>query len=189
LTSGNADKRWRQRNPAKARAIGARGNARYYAKGRVGNFRHGKLWTDGEVARVVAANRPTDVELSAELGRSIGAIQMKRLEILNPRTSKRPPGDPAAVAAARKRQQERNPEAWRAARRKIRAKNYARGAVHDRRSRRRWTTDEERQITAPDRPSDRELAKQLGRSVQAIQVKRTEMKRASALAQALEAAS
>lgn len=47
-----------------------------------------------------------------------------------------------------------------------------------RRSGQEWTTEEMDLITAPDRSSDRKLSSRLGRSVQAIQVKRVGLKAA-----------
>jgi hypothetical protein len=43
---------------------------------------------------------------------------------------------------------------------------------NNRRRFKRWTTAEIARITAKDRPTDRELSKALGRSVQAIQSQR-----------------
>lgn len=61
-----------------------------------------------------------------------------------------------------------HPEKWR----RLRKENYARGRINCYRRRAPWSNEEDLRITAPDRPSDRELALELGRSVQAIQVRR-----------------
>ena len=58
-------------------------------------------------------------------------------------------------------------------RNEMRKKNYAatrKGAVN---SKRLWSGEEIIKIFSPDRPCDRVLANQLGRSVQAIQIKRS----------------
>jgi glucose-6-phosphate-specific signal transduction histidine kinase len=44
-----------------------------------------------------------------------------------------------------------------------------------------WTREEEKLITAEDRPIDRVLAKQIGRTIAAIQTRRTLIKNASSL--------
>lgn len=54
-----------------------------------------------------------------------------------------------------------------------RKKNYEKGRKFDKNTRASWTSEHEGMITAADRLPDRELAKNLGRSVQAIQVRRT----------------
>ncbi len=47
------------------------------------------------------------------------------------------------------------------------------GAIN---SKNKWTAKEEDSILVPDRPNDMVLAKKLGRSVQAIQIKRSRIK-------------
>lgn len=54
-------------------------------------------------------------------------------------------------------------------------RNYAQGRENASNSKESWTSDDDSAICAENRPSDRELAKQLGRSVQAIQVRRTRL--------------
>lgn len=61
-----------------------------------------------------------------------------------------------------------HPDEWR----KYRKENYARGRINCHRRRAPWTNEEDNRITAPDRPKDRTLALELGRSVQAIQIRR-----------------
>ena len=55
-------------------------------------------------------------------------------------------------------------------------RNYAKGALHDTNSCLPWTVKDTQLIMAKDRPCDRVLAKKLGRSVQAIQVRRSKVK-------------
>ncbi|MDP3985391.1 MAG: hypothetical protein Q8P82_01385, partial [bacterium] len=55
-------------------------------------------------------------------------------------------------------------------------RNYAKGRRYARHTREFWSDWEILQIAADDRPSDRELARTLRRSVQAIQVKRSRLK-------------
>lgn len=59
------------------------------------------------------------------------------------------------------------------ARNEARRKNYAATRVDL--PRRPWGQEEDRQIMAADRPLDRELAKKLQRSVQAIQIRRSRL--------------
>lgn len=66
------NKRWRQRNPG----VRQEGKARYYARTQ-GAANGGAEWTAEEDARVLARD-VTDPELSAEIGRSVGAIQGRR---------------------------------------------------------------------------------------------------------------
>lgn len=77
-----------------------------------------------------------------------------------------------------KRWRQRYPEKRKASTRRYYAKH--REAPENQLNRRKWwTADEVALITAPNRPSDPILAKQLGRSVQAIQVKRGRIPRPS----------
>jgi len=64
-------------------------------------------WTPQEVARILAEDRPSDKELSAELGRSLSAIQTKRVALA--RAAGRPPREGDYRAGARRRQ--RSPQA------------------------------------------------------------------------------
>jgi len=74
LTHYEQNKRWRKKNPAKRLA----GKTRYYAQTQ-GAPNTGKHWTMTEVERITATDRPTDRELYTELGRSVKAIQIKRV--------------------------------------------------------------------------------------------------------------
>lgn len=61
------------------------------------------------------------------------------------------------------------PDRWRASKKR----NYDRGAVECRNSREKWTHLDEQLIVAIDRPTDRVLSLLLGRSVRAIQKRRS----------------
>jgi hypothetical protein len=80
----------------------------------------------------------------------------------------------------RKRKNYPSNKAWRENNRKVfessKKKNYAKTrefAVNDGKI---WLKMDERMITASGRPCDRILAKKLGRSVQAIQIRRSRLK-------------
>ncbi len=75
----------------------------------------------------------------------------------------------------KRRWQKTHPEA----RNTIKKRNYARGKTSTSKKREQYLSDEIQLILAKER-SDRELAKLLGRSVQAIQVKRVRIKKRSA---------
>ncbi len=75
---------------------------------------------------------------------------------------------PDKYNASRKRWKKAHPERVR----EMKKLNYERGAQHDTNSRRPWTEPECRRILDPKRPPDRVLAKELGRTVKAIQIKR-----------------
>jgi len=53
---------------------------------------------------------------------------------------------------------------------------YQQFQKNNRRRRKRWTPVEDARITAPDRPTDRKLSKALGRSVQTIQQRRSNLR-------------
>jgi hypothetical protein len=55
------------------------------------------------------------------------------------------------------------------------ARNYRKGAVHQKNARSHWTIGDEQLIISPNHPCDRILAEKLGRTVQAIQIHRCEM--------------
>jgi hypothetical protein len=55
------------------------------------------------------------------------------------------------------------------------ARNYRKGATHQECARRHWSIDDELLINTTNRPHDRRLAQILGRTVQAIQIHRSEM--------------
>ena len=102
------------------------------------------------------------------------------------------------VRANKKRWREENPEKVRAASRRyrknhrkkvkemtkrwrrenvdlrnaFRKKNYEKGAKYKKNHRTPWTQEDIARIISPDRSTDRELAKELGRTVQAIQTRR-----------------
>lgn len=59
-------------------------------------------------------------------------------------------------------------------RNEARAANYAKGRAHATNARQRWTQEEDRAVARHDVP-DRVLAERLGRSVQAIQVRRARL--------------
>ncbi len=56
-------------------------------------------------------------------------------------------------------------------------RNYAKGSENRNKKRRCWTEQEIKLILAQDRPCDRVLAEQLGRAVNAIQTKRSMLKK------------
>lgn len=74
--SGVENRRWRQANPKKWSAY----QRRYYERG---NHTHngGDSWTTHEMDRIVDPDKPSDRELSKELGRSMRAIQIMRCRI------------------------------------------------------------------------------------------------------------
>jgi hypothetical protein len=75
----------------------------------------------------------------------------------------------------RKRQirwRQENPKAYRIMRARQKRRYYNRFQKNNRRRFKRWTPAEIERITAKDRPTDRDLSKALGRSVQAIQSQR-----------------
>jgi hypothetical protein len=77
------------------------------------------------------------------------------------------------VRKRRLRWKEQNPKAWRRSRAKHKLRYYRQFQKNTRHKGRRWTPVEDEQITAEDRPTDRKLSKALGRSVQAIQQRRS----------------
>jgi hypothetical protein len=68
-----------------------------------------------------------------------------------------------------------NPEAWRRMRSGQKRRYYQRTQNNNRCKGKRWTPVEDTKITAADRPTDRKLSKKLGRSVQAIQQRRSSL--------------
>ena len=70
------NRRWRKANPAKWNATKKRNYDR-------GSHTHngGDSWTVREMDRIVDSDKPTDRELSKELGRSVMAIQVMRCRI------------------------------------------------------------------------------------------------------------
>ena len=75
----------------------------------------------------------------------------------------------------RKRQlrwRQENPKAYRLMRARQKRRYYDQFQKYNRRRFKRWTAAEIERITAKDRPTDRELSRTLGRTVQAIQSQR-----------------
>ena len=75
------------------------------------------------------------------------------------------------------RWREANPDKWKRMRMAQKKRYYDRTRKNSRRRFKKWTTDEDRQITARRRPADRELSKKLGRSMQAIYARRMKLRR------------
>ena len=67
------------------------------------------------------------------------------------------------------RWRDQNRKAWRQMRAGQKRRYYRRSRKNNRRKGKRWTPVEDAKITAADRPTDRKLSIQMGRSVQAIQ--------------------
>jgi hypothetical protein len=78
----------------------------------------------------------------------------------------------ATVRQRRLRWREQNPKAYRRMRARQKCRYYRQFRKNNRRRGKRWTRVEIERITAKNRPTDRELSKALGRSVQAIQRQR-----------------
>lgn len=74
---------------------------------------------------------------------------------------------------ANKRWRLNNPKKWAAQKKR----NYEQGKPHTAKLRRPWSEDDDHIITSLCRPEDRELAKQLNRSVQSIQGRRSKLLR------------
>ena len=70
--------RWRQENPKAYRLMRARQKRRYYDQFRNNSRRRFKRWTQAEIERITAKDRPTDRVLSKDLGRTVQAIQSQR---------------------------------------------------------------------------------------------------------------
>jgi len=84
-------------------------------------------------------------------------------------------GGRESAETVRKRQlrwREQNRKAWRRNRAKQKIRYYRQFQKNTRRKGRRWAPVEDVRITAKDRPTDRKLSKELGRSAQAIQQRR-----------------
>jgi hypothetical protein len=84
-------------------------------------------------------------------------------------------GGGESASTVRKHQlrwREQNPEAYRRMRARQKRRYYRQFRKNNRRRGKHWTLVEIERITAKNRPSDRELSKALGRSVQAIQRQR-----------------
>ena len=77
--------------------------------------------------------------------------------------------------AVRKRQlrwREQNRKAWSRNRAGQKGRYYRQFQKNTRHKGKRWTPVEDARITAKDRPTDRELSRAIGRSMQAIQQRR-----------------
>jgi len=61
---------------------------------------------------------------------------------------------------------------------KERLRYYCQFQTNNRRKGKKWTQAEDRKITAKNKPTDSKLSVQLGRSVQAIQQRRSELRSA-----------
>ena len=70
-------KRWRLQNPEASR----REKLRYYRQFQENNRRRLRPWTEEEMKLITARRRPSDRELSEKMGRSVQAIQQKRLDM------------------------------------------------------------------------------------------------------------
>jgi hypothetical protein len=93
---------------------------------------------------------------------------------LSRRTANVGGGESAATARKRHlRWREQNPKAYRRMRAKQKRRYYRQFQKNNRSKGKRWTPVEIERITAKNRPTDRELSKTLGRSVQAIQRRRS----------------
>ena len=79
---------------------------------------------------------------------------------------------PLNRAVYKKTWRQRNPEKYN----KSKSLNYARGATNTKNARTEWTGSEDKRILDPLRPKDRDLAEEMGRTVQAIQIRRCRIK-------------
>lgn len=75
-------KRWRDSHPE----VKAKERHRYYRQFQKNNKRKWKKWTEAEDRKIMARKKP-DSKLSATLGRSVQAIQQRRSDLRNPRSS------------------------------------------------------------------------------------------------------
>jgi hypothetical protein len=80
--------------------------------------------------------------------------------------------NPETKRKRHRRWRQDNPKAYRRMRARQKRRYYDQFLKNNRRRFKRWTPAEIANITAKDRPTDRELSKALGRSVQAIQSQR-----------------
>lgn len=71
------------------------------------------------------------------------------------------------------RWREQHRKEWRQLRAGQKRRYYAQSKRNNRRKGKRWTPVEDVRITAKDRPPDRKLSKSIGRSMQAIQQRRS----------------
>ena len=80
-----------------------------------------------------------------------------------------------AVRARQLRWREQHRKTWRQTRSAQKRRYYQRSQNNNRRKGKRWTEVEDARIAAKDRPPDRKLSRALGRSVQAIQQRRSSL--------------
>lgn len=66
---------WRKRHPDRWREL----RKKNYARGRVGCYRHKARWSMKEDSQILAKGRPPDRVLAQLLGRSVQAIQGRRV--------------------------------------------------------------------------------------------------------------
>jgi hypothetical protein len=66
-------------------------------------------------------------------------------------------------------------KAWRRMRAEQKLRYYGQFQRNDRQKGKRWTPNEDAKISAKERPTDRKLSKALGRSLQAIQQRRSHL--------------
>ena len=73
------NRRWRWKHPAARRLQ----RNRYYEKG--AQYQHNAKihWSDAEERRIVAPRRPCDRILAQQLGRTVRAIQVRRVRVKN----------------------------------------------------------------------------------------------------------
>ncbi len=85
-------------------------------------------------------------------------------------------GGRESAETVRKRQlgwRKQNRKGWRRMRSEQKRRYYQQSQNNNRRKGKRWTPVEDAKITAKDRPRDRKLSRALGRSVHAIQQRRS----------------
>ena len=87
-------------------------------------------------------------------------------------------GGRESAEVLRKRQlrwREQRRKEWRQLRAGQKRRYYAQSKRNNRRKGKRWTPAEDARITVKDRPPDRKLSKAMGRSMQAIQQRRSSL--------------
>lgn len=82
-TVRNRQKRWRKQNREASRRMRAKQKLRYYRQFQRNDRRKKRRWTKAEDTRITAKNRPTDRNLSRSLGRSVQAIQQRRVRLVS----------------------------------------------------------------------------------------------------------
>jgi hypothetical protein len=73
--------RRRNENPEAWRRMRSGQKRRYYRQSQNNDRRKGRRWTPTEDARITAESRPSDRRLSKSLGRSMQAIQQRRVRL------------------------------------------------------------------------------------------------------------